>query len=74
MKVQEMLKRKMKCTDKMDKVGEGEDCNKCGLCDVVKLISIVAESQGSFLEGAEVSLIVNPCLLLDELASKIKHK
>lgn len=72
MKVQEMLKRKMECADSFDKTGEGADCHKCRLCDPAKLKSKIEEPQGLFLEGAEVSLIINPCLLLDELASKIK--
>lgn len=72
MKVQEMLKRKKECADSFDEKGEGADCRKCKLCDPVKLKSKVEEPGGLFLEGAEVSLIVNPCLLLDELAGKIK--
>ncbi len=72
MKIQEMLRRKMECADSFDKTGEGADCQKCKLCDVAKLKSKVEEPQGFFLEGAEINLIVNPCLLLDELAAKIK--
>jgi len=74
MKLREMLKRKRECNESFEKEGEGKDCKKCRLCDVVTLDMSVAESSGGPLEGAEIKLVVNPCLLLDELASKIRAK
>jgi len=74
MKVQEMLRRKKECADSFAEKGEGADCNTCNLCDTAKLKAQVEEPQGFFLEGCEVNFIVNPCLLLDQLAEAIKAK
>ena len=75
MRVQEMLRRKAACSDNMDKNGEGLDCHKCRLCDQVKFgTQGLDDAHGEGIEGAEIKLLVNPCLLLDELAAKIKAK
>ena len=68
MEVETMLKLYAEC-ERAQKTIKGAECQKCPLAKELKL-SMKAETPGTGVLS-EISLQVNPCLLIDEIARKL---
>lgn len=74
MKTSKLLEIKRRCEEaqgSLEKEKEGgSDCNKCPLAKVVEIV--VKMETGEGIDG--VSLVVNPCLLLDTISGEVKGR
>lgn len=68
MRVEEMLKLYVEC-ERVQKTVKGAECSKCPLSREVKLSMEAATPDTGVL--STITIQVNPCLLITEIASKL---